>query len=190
MAGPGCGTAGAVTERARLFSPDGGLYHPGMRIACPSCNAVYQVPDEQLAEGQIVRCVRCATDWSPVVAVPAGDARIGRAEAATPEVLPMPPSTPEPLVPEPLVVEPLTPEPLAPVRQMALDEDAVTTVTAVRPAAVPAARRGMPWLALAWVVSVLAVVGGVVALVAWRETVMQVWPPSIRAYVALGASRP
>lgn len=129
-----------------------------------------------------MRCVRCGADWSPVVAVPveavrsaapALDGEAGR----PPEMLPEPPS--------------LVAEPEAPVRHMALDEDAVATVTPVAAVAVPAVRRGMPWLAIAWVVSVVAVIGGVAAFVVSRESVMQVWPPSIRAYVAMGlASRP
>lgn len=134
-----------------------------------------------------MRCVRCGADWSPVVAVPVEAVRTD-APALDGEA-----GRPPEMLPEPSSVA----EPEAPVRQMALDEDALATVTPVAavavPAvpAVPAVRRGMPWLAIAWVASVLAVIGGVAAFVVSRESVMQVWPPSIRAYVAMGlASRP
>lgn len=131
-----------------------------------------------------MRCVRCGADWSPVVAVPVEAVRIA-APALDGEA-----GRPPEMLPEPSLVA----EPEAPVRQMALDEDALATVTpvaAVAVPAVPAVRRGMPWLAIAWVVSVVAVIGGVAAFVVSRESVMQVWPPSIRAYVAMGlASRP
>ena len=171
----------------RLFSPGRDLYHAGMRIGCPSCNAVYQVPDEQLVEGRVVRCVRCGTDWSPIVAVPAEDggagasvAEAGRAPATDVQVAALP-EVPAEVLPEP--------DPEVPTRRMALDDDPVATpvvtpATAEPPAEVRA-RRGGAWLAIAWVVSVLAVIGAVAALVVWRDAVMQAWPPSIRAYVAL-----
>ncbi len=175
-----------------------------MRIACPSCNAVYQVPDEQLGEGRVVRCVRCGTDWSPVVSVPAETAPAESMPAEKmpaekvpvekggvemrPEALPEPPLEPAP---------PQDADPPPPIRQMVLDDNPVVTVAPVTVApvtvtAVPApGRRGGPWLAIAWVMSVLAVIGGVAALVVWREAVMHAWPPSIRAYVAVGlAARP
>lgn len=145
-----------------------------MRIGCPSCNAVYQVPDEQLAKGRMVRCVRCGTDWSPIVVVPVEDEAVG---ASVAEAGPAPAeSSPEP-------------DPDVPARRMALDDDpvvspAVTPATAEPPAAVQV-RRGGAWLAIAWVASVLLVIGAVAALVVWRDAVMQAWPPSIRAYAAL-----
>ena len=167
-----------------------------MRIGCPSCNAVYQVPDEQLLEGRVVRCVRCGTDWSPIVAVPVEDgaagarvAEVGRAPATSLDVpaSSLPEAAPAELLPEP--------DPDVPARRMALDDDPVVSPTvtpvAAEPPAVVQARRGGAWLAIAWVVSVLAVIGAVAALVVWRDAVMQAWPPSIRAYVALKlAARP
>jgi hypothetical protein len=79
-----------------------------------------------------------------------------------------------------------------PVRRMALDEGAAATVTVVSKAAAGVApRRAVPWLAIAWVVSIVAVVGGVAAVVVGRERVMEVWPPSVRAYAAVGlATKP
>ena len=162
-----------------------------MRIGCPSCNAVYQVPDEQLVEGRVVRCVRCGTDWSPIVAVPVGDGDAGAADAG--QVPGTPSEVPAEALPEPVpevVPDAALPEsdPDVPTRRMALDEDPVVgpAVTAAAAAAVQVpARRGGAWLAIAWVASVLAVIGAVAALVVWRDAVMQVWPPSIRAYVGL-----
>ncbi len=154
-----------------------------MRIGCPSCNAVYQVPDEQLVEGRLVRCVRCGTDWSPVVAVPVGDGNgAGGASVADPVRAPaMPPEVPTEALPEP--------DPDVPARRMALDDDPVAgpavTPAVVEPTVTVPARRGGAWLAIAWVASVLAVIGVVAALVVWRDAVMQAWPPSIRAYVGL-----
>lgn len=159
-----------------------------MRIGCPSCNAVYQVPDEQLVEGRMVRCVRCGTDWSPVVVAPVEDGAVGasvaeRAPAMFPDVPPeaLPEAAPGESLPQP--------DPEVPARRMALDDDPVASPAVIPGTVVPTvevqARRGGAWLAIAWVVSVLAVVGALAALVVWRDAVMQAWPPSSRAYVAL-----
>ena len=62
-----------------------------MRIACPSCNATYEVPDAVVAARRTLRCSRCNTDF---MARPADDPP---APAPTPE--------PEPPVGEPKVSE-------------------------------------------------------------------------------------
>ena len=141
-----------------------------MRIACPACNAAYQVPDDQLSEGRVVRCARCGTDWAPIEAIPADDGEAGREER-----------------PEP-VVEPRKAEPVVEPRKVAVDEE----IPIPRPPVLPQAPRKPPGPALlvaAWVLS-LAVVGGAIAgLYVGRERVMAVWPPSIRAYAPLGLVR-
>jgi predicted Zn finger-like uncharacterized protein len=42
-----------------------------MQIACPSCAAAYEVPESRLTRRKLVRCVRCRTEWLPVI--PTGD---------------------------------------------------------------------------------------------------------------------
>lgn len=76
-------------------------------------------------------------------------------------------------------------------RQMALDEDdpAPALLAPVEPA-VPQARRSLPALAVAWAVSLLIVIGGLVYLFAGRERIMHAWPPSVRAYAAVGLATP
>ena len=59
--------------------------HAAMRIACPSCSAAYDLPEEQLAAGRAVRCARCGAKWTPV-------AQAQPALAATPIVAPPRPS--------------------------------------------------------------------------------------------------
>lgn len=148
-----------------------------MRIACPACNAAYQVPDEQLRDGRVVRCARCSTDWAPFVAIPqTGDS-------------PEPPELGLEAVEPGSVLEP-SPPPVSP-RKMALDEDdpAPALLAPVAPAATPA-RRSLPALAIAWAVSLLIVIGGLVYMFAGRERIMHAWPPSIRAYAAVGLANP
>lgn len=67
-----------------------------MRLACPSCHAAYEVPDDRLGVGaRRLRCARCAHEWTfaPPTAPP-------------PEIVPLPPL---PAAPPSLVAEPLTP---------------------------------------------------------------------------------
>lgn len=140
-----------------------------MRIACPACNAAYQVPDDQLSEGRVVRCARCGTDWAPIEAIPADDGDAGREEKLLP----------------PPVIESQEPEPVIEPRKMALDEDIPIPRPPVLPKATPKPR-GSVLLTVAWVLSVVVVGGAVAGLYAGRERVMTVWPPSIRAYAPLG----
>ncbi len=36
-----------------------------MRVVCPSCGAVYAVPDSALASRRLMRCARCAHEFTP-----------------------------------------------------------------------------------------------------------------------------
>ena len=131
-----------------------------MRIACPSCAAEYNVPDRLLAGApRMLRCSRCGTDFPlPVI------------EAAPP---PPPPPEPEPAPParEPEALPEPEPPPLAvPERTPVAAEDGAAS----------------PALLRAWAASLLAVVGGVVALVLFRGGLMEAWPPSVRLFSALG----
>jgi predicted Zn finger-like uncharacterized protein len=136
---------------------------PGMRIVCPSCSAAYDVPDAQLTAGRIVRCARCAVEWTPVP--PA---------AAPPEAeAPPPPSTDEPAPPPVRTPEaPLAPTP----RQSAMD----------RLAAHPVRLQRSTLLRLAWAASLVLLVLAFGAAFAWRDRIVSAWPPSAHAYAALG----
>ena len=39
-----------------------------MRLVCPSCSVAYEVPDSLVTAGRVVRCARCAGEWTPVPA--------------------------------------------------------------------------------------------------------------------------
>lgn len=127
-----------------------------MRIACPSCTAEYEVPDRLLAGP--ARALRCSR-CAAEFPLPQ--------EAAAPAVDPAPPPAPEP-PPEPRVAEP---------RRAPMVRE---------PAPQPAASDPDRMLVLAWVASLVIVVGGAVALVVFREAVMAAWPPATRLFAALG----
>ncbi|MCO6418260.1 zinc-ribbon domain-containing protein [Siccirubricoccus sp. KC 17139] len=130
-----------------------------MRSACPSCAAVYEVPDALLGRGRKVRCARCGEAWMLRPASPPSEP-----EAAAP------PESPALAAPPPAPM----PEPASrPARVIA---------TPPRQAA-PA---GGLLLVAAWVGSLLLLAGGVAAAWIFRQEVMAAWPPAARLFAALG----
>ena len=135
-----------------------------MQIVCPACDAAYEVPMTLLKPGQAVRCARCAREWVPS---------------------PTSPEQPSDLQPEPASADASAPE---------LSPEAVRrTRRAPRrsPMAQPVAPRPSVMLRLAWAASIIAALLLLWGAYAQRTTIMQLWPPSIRLYAALGlAARP
>ncbi len=133
-----------------------------MRIVCPACAAGYEVPAERLAPGRTVRCARCGVDWTPVPAEPEPAESPLPESAASPLPAPAAPDVPR---------EPAAPPPIA------------TDASLAGPAL---ARGGGVALRLAWALSVLALLAAAWGAYAGRGAVMQAWPPSVRAYAAIG----
>lgn len=134
-----------------------------MRITCPNCAAVYDVPAERLAGGRTVRCARCGSGWVP----PAGESGL--------EPPPAPVAEPEVAAPE-LPEEPL-PSPPGP-------EPAPVPAADSRKRRLLAVRLPVPIL-LAWIGSLVLLGVLIWAMIAWRSDVMRIWPPSERLYSAL-----
>jgi predicted Zn finger-like uncharacterized protein len=187
-----------------------------MRIACPSCDAEYDVPDALLAGGaKRLRCTRCGHGFTG--ALPES--------APAPEPLPAEPeasgtASPEPGQPEAGKLEPGPPqadqlEPAKPDAgrpEAAPPEDALPKRAppewAPAPGASPdrppptrgparhspidapaedAARPASGPLAVAWLGSLALVGGGGVALVLFQAEIAAVWPPAARLYALFGA---
>ena len=129
-----------------------------MRLACPSCQASYDVPDDRLGSGtRRLRCAVCAHEWTFVA-------------PELPAAPPPPPPSPPP--PPQLPAAPLTAEPrLAGVPSFPPDD------------APPPRRRGA---LAAWVVSVLLLAWLAVAAANFSTEIMQIWPPSQRVYAVFG----
>jgi predicted Zn finger-like uncharacterized protein len=155
-----------------------------MRIVCPSCAAVFDVPKVRLVPGQAVRCARCSTDWTPL-ALPGPASDIPAAEPLEPPGIAAQPPKPEsagahaaatPLVDQPASgpsVQSHATQGRLPSIQSVLDRLNLTTATEAA-------------LIAAWAVSIALVVGMAWAAVAWRGEIMHAWPPSERIYAALG----
>ncbi len=191
-----------------------------MRIVCPACDAVYEVPDSLLgAEARALRCARCGHEWvpraeavagGPLPDVPIHDAplpdapppdvplrrpvpaslaeraaeRVAERDAASldngvPRELP-PPARRPPLSRLP---EARVPESRVPTAPPAPSESSLT----IFPPLVgrPERSRGSA-AALGWVASVLVLAAILAAAYVWRAEVQAAWPPSQRAYAAIG----
>ncbi len=129
-----------------------------MRITCPNCHTEYDVSDEKLA-GRSVRCARCATEWTPV-------------PAAAAESYAAPPDIKAPVL-----------EPSAPPPEPALEPPSIVVPPREAPVVAELPQRSPIF---AWVASLVVIVAAITASYVWRAEVMQAWPPSQRAYQALG----
>jgi predicted Zn finger-like uncharacterized protein len=137
-----------------------------MRIACPSCAAVYEVPEAKLIAGRIVRCTRCGAEWRPLRAVL--------------EPLPV-------VVPAEPAVAPIRNEPDTTIAQARPANAAAPRIAAMDRLIMqrlPPRRDLLLWAswAASWVLIALLLAGAY----GWREEMMRAWPASIRLYTALG----
>lgn len=172
-----------------------------MRISCPSCKAVYEVPDALIGPApKQLRCARCAHEWLvappaaaiPRVSLPANLLALPPIELVTIPPPPDPPRpappTPEPPAPEPPAPEPQpTPRPLFadnPFRPEPAPGSAPESTTETLRAAPPAAWRSGAMLG--WLLSLLAIAGLLAAAYAFRAEIMAAWPPSRRVFFGLG----
>jgi predicted Zn finger-like uncharacterized protein len=180
-----------------------------MRITCPNCAASYEVPERLLQGGpRPVRCARCGTTWAPAApaAPPPSSSAVGDPDATVavssphrPAERPAPvrapvaeaPMTPPPAPqaspsPPPATERPGAPPPLRtppPRPPQVIDPP----LPAVGDAADGGGGRGGGLLLLAaWVASIAAVLGMLVALWVFRVEVVAAWPPAARLFDVLG----
>jgi predicted Zn finger-like uncharacterized protein len=137
-----------------------------MRVVCPGCDAVYEVPNAVLSgPPRMLRCARCGREWVPEPPVPAVAAEAPEAAAPPPYPEPVPFDEPPELPPErsPLL--------------------AASAPLVGRPARRPARAAAIGWAAtLVFLVAVLS------AAYLWRNAIQTAWPPIQRAYASLGIS--
>lgn len=171
-----------------------------MRIACPDCNAAYDVPPAQLAPGRLTRCARCGAVWAPVATedasppIPAEVIEPRPPTIPTPEPPPLPRGPlPEPVpepAPEPAAVPSLLPDHgqiVPPLPGEPRFDDAPDPVPAAPvPAPVPPPRRrGVPVL-VGWMLTLALLLGLALLATNRRDAIIAAWPPSERAYRVLG----
>jgi predicted Zn finger-like uncharacterized protein len=136
-----------------------------MRLACPSCQAAYEVPDVLVgAAGRRMRCVRCATEW------------IGGA--------PVPPPPRE--VEKPAVVERAAAPVAASPAGASAARESWSADRRPEPRPAPVRRTRGLTVALSWLLTFAVLGTAAAACYKWRAEVMTAWPPSQRVYAALG----
>lgn len=150
-----------------------------MRIICPACAAVYEVPAALLGDAQrALRCARCGKEWVPhAEAAPAAGAAPPTPEPPTPEqpAIPVPPESRVPLARVPAAPVPSVPPPPG------------DPMLSIFPPLVERQRRRRERAsALAWALTVLTLLALAGAAYVWRADVQAAWPPSQRAYAAIG----
>jgi predicted Zn finger-like uncharacterized protein len=170
-----------------------------MRIACPNCQAEYDVPDAMLAAGpRLLKCARCGHSFQaglpgtapaaappPATPLPAPPPRRSPPEQLSPKRPPEPAlreAPPEPAwrEPPPHAFDPDRPPPTrGPGRHSPMDGRA--------PAAEDEEEDGSTSMrVLAWLVSFAALGFAGWALVQYRGLVMEAFPAATRLYQALG----
>jgi predicted Zn finger-like uncharacterized protein len=147
-----------------------------MRIACPACNAAYEVPDHLIGPGRRLRCAKCGHDWAVQPAEPATEVAAAEGAAAPDMRSPTQPSPPpaatelpRDLPPHPVLRRP--PQVIDPPLPRLGDAPPAQFVTGLR---------------VAWAASVLAVLVLLALLLVFRAEIAAAWPPAARLYMALG----
>ncbi len=142
-----------------------------MLISCPSCHAVYDVPEHLLsADEQLLQCARCAHEW---LVVPSAMAATDSAPVAVSAPV-VSEHFPDEFYPEPADLDPHESPSVMP------NLTGRGQAHPPRPPVEPAA------LAMAWVLTVFVMLSIGWGALRWRGEVMEAWPPSQRAYNMLG----
>lgn len=157
-----------------------------MRIICPGCESVYDVPDHLLASGpKRLRCAGCGLDFDTP------------AKPALPTVPVLPPSppaaaAPSPALPASLVAPPPAieppPRPMPPPLSAQFSQPRLAVPSAADDEGPSVGLRVVT--VLAWLLSLAVLGAGAWAGVTYRDKVMAAWPASERLYAALGMDRP
>ncbi|WP_144186507.1 zinc-ribbon domain-containing protein [Elioraea rosea] len=151
-----------------------------MIIECPRCSARYDVAESLIgAAGKSVRCAKCGNVWLARRDMQDADAPVQWPEApqrpARAEASEIPPSP-----------EPAEDEALAEFREAQEGKGGFARFP-TPPDGPPAARPRLGGAAtIGWVATILVLGAAGWGAYAYRDAVVQAWPPSERVYLALG----
>lgn len=143
-----------------------------MRATCPSCEAVYEIPDHLVGAGRRLRCANCGHEWTVLPAAEAPAAPAAPEPPAGPPFPVTPPPPAPPYAPAPRAEPPAYPllrrapqlidPPLPPMDDATIDW------------------RGATALRVAWIGSVLLVALVLAAFWTFRYEIATAWPPAAR----------
>src|SRR5215211_4674716 len=140
-----------------------------MRAICPSCEAVYEIPDRLIGTGRRLRCTNCHHEWTLMPAV----AEAPEAAASTGELPPK-------ITSGSASPQAEHPPSMSPAPTFAMLRRAPQVIDPPLPPMVDDAagfRHGGTTLLAAWVGSVLLVVVALSALWTFRYEIATAWPP-------------
>ena len=158
---------------AEIIAPPPPIAPPPHDVAHEPAQESTQEPAQE--EDELAMMADPALSWTEAAAVPH--------EAESVHELELEPVVPvEPIVPpyQPVAVRPETPVTVRPEAPVSLRNPLPDPIRIV----VPPAAKGPP--VMEWAISVSLVVALVAAVVIFRGPIMNVWPPSLRLYAALG----
>jgi predicted Zn finger-like uncharacterized protein len=176
----------------RATMPDG--ERDSMRVACRSCGAEYEIPEEALRRPRRLRCAACGTEWQWAGLEPAlAEAVVGAPDAAEdPEPRPRFGREPSELSAEPMEADepfdavgpprapfPPSPAPMASPVASARGSGARLVIAA----------GGVGWLA-AWCLTILLIAAAGWAWWHWRVPIARHWPSSLWLYRLLPGGVP
>lgn len=145
-----------------------------MRVQCPDCTIAYDVPDHLLVGRKALRCARCGAEWTP-----------GELASKPVEAIPARPPPPLPATPPPKPTSFAESAPVAPPpHEEQIEREPFSAMERLARPVEPPPRSH--WVGFAWVGSLVVLTALAWGAVAWRANVMHAWPPSTRAYAALG----
>jgi predicted Zn finger-like uncharacterized protein len=148
-----------------------------MRVQCPNCTIVYDVPEHLLVGRKTLRCARCGAEWVP------GEPSAKPAQTVAPRPVQGPPATP-PAAPSAFIEPEVAPSIAHGRREEQIEREPLSAMERLARPVEPPPRS--PWLGVAWVGSLIVLAALAWGAVAWRADVMHAWPPSTRAYAMIG----
>jgi predicted Zn finger-like uncharacterized protein len=176
-----------------------------MRLACPACQATYDIPDNLLGPaGRRLRCARCAAEWQAFPPPSSDDSFIATRAAPPDQAAPAAADATAgagdfdddaPMAEASAEAHGPANRPARPAVQNAYEVRGESRTThasrlerlSEETSRARAARRGgRAMVAVLWVLSFAVLGAGGWACYEWREQVMAAWPPSQRLYLAFG----
>jgi predicted Zn finger-like uncharacterized protein len=203
--------------RARLCSAAGRIANPrldlrheafegrDMNIACPICDASYEVPESVLTAHRPLRCARCGHDWIPGGPEPAAPEPEPPSEivAEAPSAVPEPETEPDDDYDEFVAAkqpETITTADIVLATELADDQVSEPAPSTTHPAPFVPPRPIAPRPTLggdtlhptpvqprgAWIASLAALAVLVAALLIFHAPIKRTWPPMARLYSLVG----
>ncbi|MCQ9155496.1 zinc-ribbon domain-containing protein [Acidomonas methanolica] len=168
-----------------------------MRIVCPKCDAVYEVPSALVSTSRRLQCSRCGAGWfmTPEEKAEGGETESLTAESVPPQLEESGPEDQSGVEDEPEWAGPIgagehpeeqePPAVAATVTPLFAERPVSPDSRPITPPAAPPSRQplgGPVFWSVAWSASLAGVAGGVALLWHARNWIETIWPPGARLF--------